>query len=163
LLLAGLFAATMSTIESGINSLAALVACDWLPGRQREVRQSRMTSALFGLGVIGAALLMPYLGKNVFDVIIAISGALLGPLLGLFLLGMLVPRANTFGALLGLAAGMEALVSILATDISGWWYGAVTFVPTFVVGVLASLLSPPPPAGKLRGLLVVPWTDPEKP
>src|SRR5262249_11815124 len=53
LLLAGLFAATMSTIESGINSLAALVACDWLPGRQREVRQSRITSALFGLGVIG--------------------------------------------------------------------------------------------------------------
>lgn len=157
LLLAGLFSATMSTVESGINSLAALVACDWLPGRKLPLRVSRALSAVFGLGVIGTALLAPYLGKNVFDIIIKISGALFGPLLGLFLLGMLVPRANTAGALIGLIAGVDALVIALLTPISPWWYGALTCVPTFVVGTVASLFFPAPPKAAVHGLVVVPW------
>src|SRR5262249_12518774 len=41
LLLAGLFAATTSTVDSGINSVTALVACDWLPGRQRSLAANR--------------------------------------------------------------------------------------------------------------------------
>ena len=89
--LAGLFAATMSTVESGINGLAALVACDWFPTGAGAVRKSRWLSALFGFWVIGTSLVVPYLAKNVFDIIINISGTFLGPLLGLFLLGMLVP------------------------------------------------------------------------
>lgn len=156
LLLAGLFAATMSTVESGINSLAALVANDWLPGRALRVRESRLISMLFGLGVIGSALLVPLLGNNVFDIIIKISGALFGPLLGVFLLGMLVPRANAGGALIGVGAGVSCLLAVLLTSLSHWWYGAVTCVPTVAVGALASLLFPAPPAEKVDGLIVVP-------
>jgi len=156
LLLAGLFAATMSTVESGINSLAALVANDWFPRQTLRVRESRWVSALFGLGVIGAAQLVPLLGKNVFDIIITISGALFGPLLGVFLLGMLVPRANARGALIGVAAGGLGLAAALWTSLSPWWFGAVTCVPTIAVGALASFLFPPPPADKVNGLIVVP-------
>jgi len=157
LLLAGLFAATMSTVESGINSLAALVACDWLPGRALQVRGGRWLSVLFGLAVIGTSLLVPRLGANVFDIIIKISGALFGPLLGVFLLGMLVPRANAAGALAGILAGVTALTVAVQTPLSPWWYGAVTCVPTLVGGALASLFFPPPPAEKVIGLVVVPW------
>jgi SSS family solute:Na+ symporter len=156
LLLAGLFSATMSTVESGINSLAALVSCDWLRGRQLPLRATRAVAALLGLGVISAALLVPYLGENVFDIIIKISGAFFGPLLGLFLLGMLVPRANAAGALLGLLAGVAALGVSVLTPISPWWYGALTCLPTFAVGALASFLFPPPPAEAVHGLVVVP-------
>lgn len=162
LLLAGLFSATMSTVESGINSLAALVSCDWLRGRQLSLRVTRALAAVFGLGVIGAALVAPYLGKNVFDIIIAISGAFFGPLLGVFLLGMLVPRANSMGALAGLVAGVLALIAVVLIPVSSpdekispWWYGALTCVPTFVVGALASLFFSPPPAWAVQGLVVV--------
>jgi Na+/proline symporter len=158
LLLAGLFAASMSSMDSGINSLAALVTCDWLPGRLPGVGGSRLLCALFGAGVVvAAALLVPRLGTNVFDIIIKIAGALFGPLLGVFLLGMLVPRANTGGAAVGLLAGAAALLVAVQTPLSHWWYGAVTSVPTFAVGALASLLFAPPPEHKVRGLVVVPW------
>ena len=43
--------------------------------------------------MIAASLVVPHLAINVFDIIIKIAGAMLGPLLGLFLLGMLgAPR-----------------------------------------------------------------------
>jgi len=153
LLLAGLFAAAMSTIDSGINSLTAVVVYDWLSGRKLPVQTSRLLSVLFGAAVVGAALLAPFLGQNVIDIITKIAGIFLGLLLGLFLLGMLVPRANTAGAFTGLAAAVACLAAAWAwTEIPLWWYGAVTTVPTFVVGAAASCAFPPPRPDQRRGL-----------
>jgi Na+/proline symporter len=111
-------------------------------------------SAAFGTATIGMALVAPYLGEHVFDIIIRISGAFLGPLLGLFVLGAAVRRANAQGALIGLGAGILSLVMIFPTDINAWWYGAFTCIPTLAVGAGASLLFPAPPADKVQGLLL---------
>lgn len=153
LMLAGLFTTVMGSVSSGLSALTSLVVCDWLQGRTLGVRGSRLMSLLFGLATVVTALVVPYLGEHVFDIIIKISGALFGPLLGVFLLGALVRRANAPGAMLGLVAGVVSLVLVFPTAISPWWYGAFTCVPTFVVGVLASLSFPAPPAGKVHGLL----------
>lgn len=155
LLLAGLFTTVMGSISSGLSALSSLVVCDWLPGRQLDLRLSRLMSAVFGALSIGAALLVPYLGEHVFDIIIRLSGAFFGPLLGLFLLGTMVSRANAAGALLGLGAGAASLTVIFPTEIHAWWYGAFTCVPTLMVGALGSLLFPAPPPEKVRGLLVL--------
>jgi Na+/proline symporter len=111
-------------------------------------------SALFGVATIVTSLLVPYLGEYVFDIIIRISGAFFGPLLGLFLLGTCVPRANAQGALLGLAAGLLSLAFVFPSPISPWWYGALTCLPTLIVGILGSFLFPPPPEEKVLGLTV---------
>ncbi len=154
LLLAGLFAAVMSTIDSGINSLTAVLVYDWLAGRRVSLAFSRFLCLVLGICVIGAALLAPYLGKHVIDIISGIAGSFLGLLLGVYLLGMLVPRANTLGALAGLAAGSISLALVwTCTDIHVWWYGAFTCTPVFVVGVAASYLSAPPRPDQRRGLL----------
>ena len=154
LLLAGLFAAVMSTIDSGINSLTAVVVYDWLSGRDMRVGYSRLLCAVFGVSVIGAALLAPYLGRHVIEIIAKIAGSFLGLLLGVFLMGMLVRRANTAGAAVGLAAGALCLALVWTrTDISAWWYGAYTCLPTFGVGVLASYLFRPPRPDQLKGLV----------
>jgi len=166
LLLGALLATVMGSVSSGLNSLTALVVSDWFPGRKLEVRESQILSVFFGLGTLVAALVAPYMGKYVFDIIIAISGAFFGPLLGLFVLGMFVPRANANGALAGLTAGLVVLggIGLIAalvelgvltlTPVHPWWYGALTCVPTLVVGIGASLFFPPPPAEKIRGLIV---------
>ena len=52
LLLAGLFAAAMSSIDSGINSLTATVVCDWLAGRHPRLWVSRLLCAGFGLAAV---------------------------------------------------------------------------------------------------------------
>jgi hypothetical protein len=72
-------------------------------------------TAAFGATTVGMALVAPYLGERVFDIIIRISGAFFGLLLGLFLLAALAPRANAGGAGVGLAL-------VLPTAISPWWY-----------------------------------------
>ena len=116
---------------------------------------NRAMCVVFGAIVIVSALLVPYLGENVFDIIIKISGTFFGPLLAVFLLGMLVPWANGAGALAGLVAGAISLAFVWqVAAVSHWWYGAFTGIPTFVVGFFASLFFPRPRRDQLEGLCV---------
>jgi SSS family solute:Na+ symporter len=154
LLLAGLFITVMGSISAGLSALSSLLACDWFPGHNPGLRWSRLLSAVFGAVTIAMALVAPYLGKYVFDIIILISGAIFGPLLGLFVLGATVRRANAQGALIGLAAGIVSLAGISFTRMHSWWYGAFTCMPTLAVGAFASLLFPAPPVDKVQGLLL---------
>jgi SSS family solute:Na+ symporter len=145
LLLAGLFAAAMSTIDSGINGVASVIVYDWMGGKDLPLKSSRKLTVGLGLLVIIAALVAPKLGPNVLDIIMTIAGTLLGALLAVFLLGMFTSRANAGGALCGLAAGAVSLVMVAsATNIPSWWYGAFTILPTIVIGWLASRVFPPP-------------------
>lgn len=179
LLLAGLFAAVMSSIDSSANSIATLVVCDWLPKREVSVRTTKALCAVSGLSAIVAALLVPYLGQHVFDILVTIAGAFFGPLMGVFALGMFVRRANPQGAKIGLIGGVLGLIFVAATGIpaswlaseaptvvqplaawwpakiSPWWFGAFTCTPTFLVGWASSYLFPPPPPERVRGLSIL--------
>jgi SSS family solute:Na+ symporter len=161
LVLAALFTTVMGSVSSGLNALSALVVCDWYPG-PKGVGVSRAMTVLFGAATIVTSLLVPYLGEFVFDIIIRISGALYGPLLGLFLLGTCVPRANARGAHFGLAAGLVSLALVFPSPVSPWWYGAFTCLPTLVVGILASFFFPPPAEEKVLGLTVIQRRPSEK-
>jgi len=155
LILAGLFAAAMSTIDSGINGMTSTIVYDWLGRRELPVRVSRALTAGLGIAVIGAALFVPVLGDTVIGIITTIAGTALGMLLAIYLLGMLVPRANLPGVLLGLAAGLDCLAIVwIFTEIPNWWFGAFTIVPTFVVGAVASRFFPPPSEDALRDTLL---------
>jgi solute:Na+ symporter, SSS family len=133
----------MSSIDSGINSLTLTIVIDWMQGRHPGVKFSRWLCAGFGVLTIGASLLVPVLGKNVFDIIIKISGALFGPMLGLFLLAMWCRRANSIGAWIGFLTGAGVLTIVWTkTSVSHWWYGAFTCIPTLVVGWISSRMFP---------------------
>jgi Na+/proline symporter len=152
LMLAGLFAAAMSTVDSGINGVASVAVYDWLGGRDLSLKSSRLLTIFLGGLVIVAALMAPLMGKTVIDIIMTIAGTLLGGLMAVFLLGMFVPRANAPGALIGLATGVVCLlIVLLATDIPRWWYGAFSIFPTLIVGTLASYCFAPPPGEALAG------------
>ncbi len=156
LMLAGLFAAAMSTIDSGINGVASVIVYDWLGGKQLPLWASRGLTVALGVLVIVAALLAPRLGGDVIDIIMAIAGTLLGGLMAVFLLGMFTPRANWQAALIGLAVGAASLMLVATmTDIPKWWYGAFTIGPTWLVGAGASYLFAPPPAEALAATV---WT-----
>jgi SSS family transporter len=151
LILAGLFAAGMSTIDSGINGVTSVIVFDWMRGKQLSLTSSRILTSVLGVVVIGVALVVPALGDTVIGIITAIAGTCLGMLLGVYLLGMLVSRANLPGALIGLVAGLVCLAAVwIGTDIPKWWFGAFTITPTFVVGAIASLFFDPPLPAALR-------------
>ena len=143
ILLAGLFAAAMSSVDSGINSMTASLVSDWMSGRKLPLRKSRYCCFLFGMIAIAMAITFYLRGGNVFPLIMKISGMFYGLMLGIFLLGMLVKRANSLCAEIGLVAGVTALTVILFVyPVSHWWYGAVACVPTVLIGFIVSRCVP---------------------
>ena len=173
LILAGLFAAAMSSLDSGINSMTATLVTDWFRGKELGTRINRSLTAAFGFGVTGIACLLAMIDSPVFDILLSIAGATLGLLLAVMMLGMLVPRVNTTGVLAGLASGLLifALVRLGLTRLDDqqlanfgslaglkdntWWDGLLTTVTAVVVGIAASFLAPAPRSEQLNGLLLV--------
>jgi solute:Na+ symporter, SSS family len=155
LILAGLFAAAMSSVDSGINGMTSVIVYDWMSGRELPVRTSRAVTVVLGVVVIGAALLAPQLGTNVIDIIMTIAGTMLGILLAVYLLGILLPHANWPGVRIGLVAGVVSLaLVIIFTDVPKWWLGAFTIFPTFFVGAVSSFFYPSPERAALQGTLL---------
>ncbi len=155
LILAGLFAAAMSTIDSGINGVTSVIVYDWLSGRKLPLRIGRILTTILGIVVISAAILVPVLGNNVFEIITTIAGTSLGMLLAIYLLGMLIPHTNLQGVLTGLAAGLICLALVwILTDIPKWWFGAFTIFPTFITGAIASIFFPKPSESALQNTLL---------
>ncbi len=155
LILAGLFAAAMSTIDSGINGVTSVIIYDWFAGREVPVKVSRIFTAGLGLLVIGAAILAPVFGDTVIEIITTIAGTCLGMLLAIYLLGLLSPRTNLPGVLIGFATGLVSLVLIwTGTDIPKWWLGAFAIFPTFLVGWIASRFFSAPPETALKHTLL---------
>lgn len=172
MILAGLFAAAMSSLDTGINSMTATLVTDWLNGREVGVRMNRSLTLIFGFIATGTACALSLIDSPVFDLLLSIAGTTLGLLMAVLLLGMLLPRANTAGAISAVLAGltMFAIVRVWlpSLDEAGlarlgllgglksntWWDGLLTSVPAFCTGTLVSYLTPSPPADKLDGLLL---------
>ena len=138
LLIAGVFAAGMSTVSSVLNSLATVAVRDFyepLFRTEGSVRLARWATLVFG---IAATVLSLY--AESFGTILVGSGKIRnffgGSLIGVFLLGMLVPRVNGTGAFLGMVVsfGATAALSYL-TNVSWMWYGAFATVVSFAVGL----------------------------
>jgi Na+/proline symporter len=155
LILAGLFAAAMSTIDSGINGVTSVIIYDWFAGRQLRVRTSRILTAGLGLLVIGAAILAPVFGDTVIGMINTIAGTCLGMLLAIYLLGLFSSRANLPGVLIGFVWGLITLVLVWAlTNVPKWWFGAFAMFPVIIVGLVASRFFPAPDKAVLERTLL---------
>jgi len=172
LILAGLFAAAMSSLDSGINSMTATLVTDWLRGREVGTLVNRCLTMVLGVSVTGIACLLALIDLPVFDILLSIAGATLGLLLAVLMMGMLIPRVNTLGVVAGMVAGLVVFVLIRLVlpnlgdetlsylgPLAGlakntWWDGMFTTVPAFVVAIAVSLLAPPPRVDQLKGLLL---------
>lgn len=154
LLIAAIFAATMSTVSAGINSLTGSALMDL--GRMHQggvagdeggkVRAARWITALFGLIATVLALAAGKIGTLV-EAPVRVFGLLGGPLLGVFFLAVLSRRANGNGALLGaLAGGIIAVVATFVWQVSFLWVPFYASVTTYVFGEALSRLFPPPSA-----------------
>ena len=84
-----------------------------------------------------------------------VSSVVSGPLLGIFLLGILTRRATATGSILGAVAGMAAVgLASLRTEWSFFYFGPIGVLTTIAAGYLASLLTRPPKPEKVHGLVL---------
>ena len=105
--LACIFSGSLSTISSGLNSLAAVLIEDvykGLFGRQLSDQRQGLISKIFSV-ILGAVVMLltfvvSYLG-SVLNAALSLFGVLQGPIMGVFFLGFFFPQANKHGGLIG--------------------------------------------------------------
>ncbi|UJR08029.1 hypothetical protein I4U23_012306 [Adineta vaga] len=116
--LACIFSGSLSSISSGLNSLAAVLIEDvykGLLGRQltdeRQGYVAKICSVLLGAVVMLLTYVVSYLG-SLINAALSLSGILSAPIMGVFLLGFFFPRANRRGALIGFFTGLSFVMWI---------------------------------------------------
>ena len=151
IVIAGIFAATMSSLDSSLNSVSTAIVTDFYQRFHSDVADSaslkiaRWLTVLLGIIATGTALLMATLNiSSLWDVFLKIMGLFGGGLAGLFLLGVMTQRSHGTGALIGFLT--SAIVQYFiqeATDIHFLLYSATGIVSCFLVGYMVSLIIPP--------------------
>ncbi|MCX7176220.1 MAG: sodium:solute symporter [Proteobacteria bacterium] len=162
LMIAGIFAASMATCSSIMNSVATMVSVDFYerlaknPTQVVSIRLAEFVTALAGLiGISLALLLSRYNVGSYLDVALEMYGLLGGGFGGAYTLGMFTRRANWQGVLIGMFA------SVLLT-FACWWvnlvhpfiYLAIAVLTSIVFGYIGSLFFPAPTPESLKGLII---------
>jgi sodium-coupled monocarboxylate transporter 8/12 len=162
LLIAAIYAASMSTISAGLNSLASATMVDFKQrlskapeGTQaQQVGNARWITVGYGVLVMGLAFAVSMMRGNLVESVNTVIGLIGGPMLGLFFLGMFTQRADTRGALLGCLTGFIAILSIYLYQggvftaevpkqiVSFIWFSLFGCLITMGVGLLTSKAAP---------------------
>ena len=101
--LACIFSGSLSTISSGLNSLAAVVIEDvykGLMGRTLSDERQGFASKIFSIVLGGVVMLLTYIVSylgSILNAALSLFGVLSGPVMGVFFLGFFFPQANKHG------------------------------------------------------------------
>lgn len=156
--LAGIFAAGMSTVSSVLHSLTSLTMVDFYERfssntdkGSRYVTLSRTLSLVWGaLAILGAFYVMK-LGDTIVEVTAILGGFLSAPLGGIYFLGIFTKRANTLGVVIGCIFGIITTSGTFLLDkydvleMNFMWFPVFGLLVTYFVGYLFSLLFPATP------------------
>ncbi|MFD2531648.1 sodium:solute symporter [Gracilimonas halophila] len=119
LIVGGIFAAALSSIDSELNALTTVSIVDWyqrlkgdLHTEAHYVKSSRGVTFFWGALATVSALLMGET-RSIIELVNQIGSYFYGSILGVFILLLWVKRANGIGALIGLISGM---FSVFAFD-----------------------------------------------
>ncbi|CAF4095031.1 unnamed protein product [Rotaria magnacalcarata] len=110
--LACVFSGSLSTISSGLNSLAAVIIEDVYKGLmgktltdERQGLASKIFSIVLGAVVMLLTYVVSYLG-SILNAALSLFGVLSGPVMGAFFLGFFFPQANSRGGFIGFIASL---------------------------------------------------------
>ncbi len=148
LMIAVIFAAAMSSLDSELTALSSATVVDFYrryfkreASAEHYLRVSRVTTLFWGVLASGFALYAGQLG-SLIEAVNLVGSYFYGSLLGVFLLAFLVRRTDGNGAFFGLLAGMLAVFVVSeTTDISYLYYNGVGAFVVVGVGTLLSLLT----------------------
>ncbi|CAK1544560.1 unnamed protein product [Leptosia nina] len=108
---AGVFSAALSSLSTGLNSMAAVVLEDfWKPFSKELTRRQtqfivQSVVIVFGCICVGLVFVVEMLGP-VLQLTISLSAASMGPLAGIFLMGLFLPFVDGTSALIGGIMGL---------------------------------------------------------
>lgn len=163
LVLAGLIAAMMSSIDSALNSASTLVTMDFV----KKLRPHTTSIQLMWIGravtfvfMMIAAAWAPQIDRfpTLWQYLQSALSFIVPPIVALFVLGVFWKRANASGAVAGIAVGILSAAFFIglsgykgAQTIHFLYVAAIIFVASCLAVFIVSLLTPPPPKKKVQG------------
>lgn len=154
LVLAGLLAAAMSSLSSGINSTITVISTDFIDpfrsgpplSEKKKLRNARFLAAAISIVAIAGSQLAGAIPGNLIEVASKTVNLLVCPLFGLFFLALFVKFATPFGAMMGAIYSFAAALIVGYWDIfiggdpiSFQWIAPIALVVTMICGPLFSL------------------------
>ena len=160
IVIAAVFAASMSTLDSSLNSVSAAIVTDFYvrfrksAGDRQRLRLARLLTAVLGASATATSIaLASFEVGSLWDAFQGMMGLFGGGLAGLFALGIFFRRANGRGALIGAVSSVAILYGVQQhTDLHFFLYGAVGVLSCVGVGLLAGVLFKDPAPKDLTGL-----------
>jgi SSS family solute:Na+ symporter len=146
LVVASIFAGSMSTVSASLNALATSSVVDFY---QRLIQRhgsdahytlaSRWATLLWGTLATAGAFYVGRLGALILA-FVKINSLMGGIILGVFLLGILSRRANSAGVILGATVSLALVIYVsMYTAVTMYWYCVVGSLSTVLTGWLFSL------------------------
>jgi len=154
LVVAAMFAAAMSSLDSGINSVTTVLMTDFLdrfrrgqPSEEQHVRTAKYFVLFIGLVVVLISSQMGRIPGNFLEVTKKTCNLFVAPLFGLFFMALFVPFATPFGTACGATYGLVTAVLVGFWDVitgrpalSFQWINVWSLAANLVVGVALSLV-----------------------
>ena len=153
LVLAGLLAASMSSLSSGINSSALSIINDFILRFQKnpmsdagQVKLAKLISMAIGVIIVLLSLIIGNIRGNLLEMSYKTVNLLTAPLFVPFFMAMFVPRAKATPTFIGtIASGIIAALiafsqELFAVAISFLWIIPGSFIAGVIVSLVLSLL-----------------------
>ncbi len=149
ILIAAIFAASMSSLDSSMNSVSTVVTTDFfrrlrpLKLETSYLKLARIITAIVGIIGTSLALMMANWGiTSLWDQFNMIIGLFTGGLGGVFLLGIFTKKANGIGAITGLVvSGVLQYLIKEYTDVHLLLYAFTGMFISVLIGYLVSLMT----------------------
>ncbi|MGK0202172.1 MAG: SSS family solute:Na+ symporter [Planctomycetota bacterium] len=150
LVIAGVFAASMSSLDSSMHSIATACTVDWHQRLSPNATDSsslrlarRLTVVLGVIAVVTASLLVTFDIQSLWFFFQKCLGLLSSGLVGIFALGIFTKRASSRGVLLGACTSIAVLAYMTwFSSLHFYLYAVIGITTCLVVGYLASLAMP---------------------
>ncbi len=177
IVIAGLFAAMMSSLAACFNSCGTLFTMDLYKPRRPQASERELvfvgrlvTVVIVILGILYVPFMKYLGGSQLYQYLQKIQGYISPPIAAVFLLGLFWPRLNGKGAIAslytGFVLGVLRLVGELGFNAWNWRFGKLDILITMnflhfailmfavcvLVLVVVSIATRPLPTGKLEGL-----------
>ncbi len=149
IMIAGMLAASMSSLDSTFNSLSASTMTDYIlrfgivkgPDDPRFMLYARSTTFAWGILCCVFAFLVGDISDTVVESVNKIGSVFYGPVLAVFLLAFVTRFVSAKPALLGLVAGvgLNLWLWLEVPSVSWLWWNVFGFLAALAVAVLLSL------------------------
>ena len=167
LVIAAIFAAAMSSFDSGLNCIVAAVTVDWYErlfnrgqDDKRYLAFAKILTVILGVAIMILSVLIYRAGlKSLIDTSNKYIGFFFGPIVGIFMLGIFTRRAKEIPTLIAALISIATLTVINIINshrpgdhiINSYFYGPLAVAITMILGYVGSLFGLELPYEKIKG------------